>query len=156
MKLVGGLLSRHIAEGALVLDVGSRIESVDYTHLVAERGWRYVGVDIRGGTGVSAIVGEYGPYPFRQAGFDIVLSVLTMEHIRHVWEWLPAIATQLRPGGLLALLTYWRAPVHAFPVDCWRFLPDGLRVLFDWVGTLSDYEIIKQDGMHVTATAVKA
>jgi hypothetical protein len=40
----------------------------------------------------------------------------------------------VRPGGLIFLLAPSRGPEHRYPVDCWRFYPDGFRALAKWAG----------------------
>src|ERR1700758_690440 len=45
----------------------------------------------------------------------------------------------VRPGGLIFLIAPSRGPEHRYPVDCWRFYPDGYRALARFGGmTLSE------------------
>jgi hypothetical protein len=40
----------------------------------------------------------------------------------------------VKSGGLIFLLAPSRGPEHRYPVDCWRFYPDGFRALAKWAG----------------------
>jgi SAM-dependent methyltransferase len=38
----------------------------------------------------------------------------------------------LRPGGYIFLIAPSRGHEHRFPLDCWRFYPDGYRALAEY------------------------
>lgn len=38
------------------------------------------------------------------------------------------------PNGRLCLIAPSSGPEHRYPVDCWRFYPDGLRALARYAG----------------------
>jgi hypothetical protein len=40
----------------------------------------------------------------------------------------------LKPGGMIVLIAPSRGPEHRFPVDCWRFYPDGFRAVCSLLG----------------------
>lgn len=124
-----------------VLDVGSLDVNGTYRALMEQwPGARYVGCDIQRGRNVTVQVSEER-YPFRDEQFDVVLCGSTLEHTRRPWRLIPELARVLRRGGLLAIVTHWRFPYHAYPIDTFRFLPDGLRALFDEAGgALERYE----------------
>jgi len=49
------------------------------------------------------------------------------------------IARILKPGGLCCIIAPSGGPEHKYPVDCWRFFPDGLRALAHYV----DLEVLE-------------
>jgi hypothetical protein len=44
------------------------------------------------------------------------------------------IARVLKPEGLCCIIAPSSGPVHRFPIDCWRFYPDGLRAVARYAG----------------------
>jgi SAM-dependent methyltransferase len=65
---------------------------------------------------------------------DLVISGQSFEHMEFFWlAWLE-MCRIVRPGGLIFLLAPSRGPEHRYPVDCWRFYPDGFRALAKWAG----------------------
>ena len=134
------LLQRAPAWATKVLDAGSLDENGTLRPLAEARGWTYIGVDIREGKNVDIVVPPY-EYPFEDGAFDVVMSGQAAEHVERVWVWIVELARVLKPGGLLAMTAPWKFFYHPFPVDCWRFMPDGFRVLFDETGVLTNYHI---------------
>jgi SAM-dependent methyltransferase len=57
---------------------------------------------------------------------DVVISGQAFEHIQYFWIAMLEIARVLRPGGLCCILAPSSGPEHRYPVDCWRFYPDGM------------------------------
>lgn len=39
------------------------------------------------------------------------------------------ISRVLKPGGLACIIVPSGGPEHRYPLDCWRFYPDGMRAL---------------------------
>lgn len=151
---IAALLVRAPQDTKLVLDVGSQDINGSYRELVEGRGWRYVGLDIQEGKNVDVVAVPYH-YPFTDGAFDVVISGSTAEHVAHPWLWFPELARILKPGGLLAVLTCHSFPEHRYPVDCWRFMEDGLRVLFDLTGVLEAYEFRYVSVEHIVGSALR-
>jgi SAM-dependent methyltransferase len=129
-KLVVDLLRRVGKPGLRVLDVGSLDVNGTYRPLVERFGMTYVGVDAEPGENVD-LVGSAYHLPDSLGEFDLVLSGQTLEHLT-----LPLLAVEemkrvCRIGGWVLLVAPFFFHEHRFPVDCWRFLPDGLRFLLE-------------------------
>ncbi len=139
----------------LVLDAGSLDVNGTYRPLVEKRGGRYVGLDLVQGSNVDVVSPDPYCYPFPDGYFDVVLSGSVMEHVERPWLWVPELARVLKPGGWLCLVTHWCFPLHRYPVDCWRILPDGMQVLFDDTGGLTEYEVGLTNDQDVYARARK-
>ena len=141
LALMESMLARYNDGPARVLDVGSLNVNGTYRPLVESKGWSYVGLDIVDGPNVDVVSTDPFYYPFPRWSFEVVISGSTMEHVTAVWEWVPELARLLRPGGLLAICTVTCWPIHRYPLDCWRVLPDGMEYLFDLTGVLEEYDI---------------
>lgn len=153
--LMDSMLTRAPFIQANVLDVGALDVNGNFRRLVENRGWRYTGLDMVGGKNVDVIADDPFHYPFADGDFDIVMSGSTAEHITAFWRWLPELVRLIRPGGFLAIHTHWQFKEHRYPVDNWRFLPDGLRFLFDETGQLNGYDIRIANQWDIVASAFK-
>lgn len=67
---------------------------------------------------------------FPSGGVDILVADQVLEHVERPWKAAKEIARVVKPGGLCVVATPGLYPVHPSPLDCWRILHDGYRVLF--------------------------
>lgn len=119
----------------LIVDLGSQDVNGSYQPLFVQGAWRYVGVDMAPGPNVDIVLRN--PYDWREipsASADVVISGQAFEHIEYFWISALEVARILRPGGLCCLIVPSAGPEHRYPVDCWRFYPDGLRALARFAG----------------------
>ena len=144
-----------------VLDVGSYDENGTYRHLFATAACQpgypilsYTGADIRKGPNVDLVMGEYS-IPVQDGASDVIISGNTLEHVKLFWVWTRELTRVLAPGGLLILgVPSLGCGGHRYPVDCWRLMPDGMRVLFeDWLGL--DVLEIRKEGFDIFGVARK-
>lgn len=150
------LLSRYDgAKPASVLDVGAFDVNGTYRPLVQSLGWHYTGLDVCEGPNVDLVSPDPYQFPLAEGTYDIVMTGSTMEHVEAIWMWVPELVRVLRPGGMLAIVTHWQFPLHRYPVDCWRIMPDGMRYLFDQAGRLERYGIEIASQWDIAATAFK-
>jgi SAM-dependent methyltransferase len=121
-----------------ILDVGSASvfgEDDGYRPLFREPAWRYVGLDTAPGHNVDMVVAS--AYDWRDIvdeSYDVVISGQAFEHIAWPWLTMMEIARVLRPGGLAAITAPSAGHAHRFPLDCWRFYPDGFPALAAFAG----------------------
>lgn len=125
-------VSKYLSkDGALrILDVGSMGINGTYKPLFGHEGWEYFGCDIAPGRNVDIVL--HDPYTWSMIpteSFEVVISGQALEHIEYFWLTMLEIARVLKKGGLCCLIAPSGGHVHRFPVDCWRFLPDGWRAL---------------------------
>jgi SAM-dependent methyltransferase len=73
---------------------------------------------------------EYA-FPIEDDTYDIVLSANVIEHVRHIWRWMPELGRVCKPGGLVVTVNPVSWPYHEAPVDCWRIYPEGMRALYE-------------------------
>jgi SAM-dependent methyltransferase len=123
------LLSRK-DESLVILDVGSYDVNGTYRSLFEAPNWTYVGVDQAPGANVDVVLAD--PYHFRgirSESIDVVVTGQTFEHVEYFWVTMLEIARVMKPGAVCCIVVPSSGPRHLFPVDCWRFFPDGLSAL---------------------------
>jgi hypothetical protein len=126
-------LSDHAAQPLRILDVGSLDVNGTYRELFARPPWVYTGVDMAAGNNVDIVLRT--PYVWREVASgsaDVVISGQAFEHIEYFWVTMLEIARVLTNGGLCCILAPSSGPEHRYPVDCWRFYPDGMRSLAEF------------------------
>ena len=127
-------------EPLLILDLGSHDINGTYRSLFDKPPWRYLGADLAPGDNVDLVLRD--PYDWRElktGSVDIVISGQTLEHTEFFWETMFEIARVLKMHGLCCIIAPSSGPEHRFPIDCWRFYPDGLRA----VARYADLEVLE-------------
>ncbi len=96
------------------------------TH-VQRPNWTYQGIDLNEGPNVDVVLTSPYKFPMADGHYDVLISGQAFEHVKFFWlTWMEMVRT-LKPGGFIFLIAPSRGPEHRFPVDCWRFYPDGYR-----------------------------
>lgn len=145
-KLFEGFATGNVSSGMRVLDVGSCDVNGTLRPVLKRAGALYAGCDMSPGPNVDIVQG--GPYelPGIDGEYDVVVSANCLEHCKRPWLLLLEMDRVLRAGGMLAISVPFHLGVHAFPIDCWRILPDAFA---DLLGDLMvesgrrPYEIIE-------------
>jgi len=115
------------------LDVGARVvdgQRLSYSSLFSGMKCSYLGMDIEPGENVDIVVGN--PYDWKELksdSFDLVICGQALEHIPYFWDVFQEMARVLKPEGSLIVIVPSKGAVHRYPVDCFRFQPDGLILL---------------------------
>jgi 2-polyprenyl-3-methyl-5-hydroxy-6-metoxy-1,4-benzoquinol methylase len=131
------LVLRHFQPGIIrVLDVGSRDLCPTYRELFSDRErFAYFGLDIISGPNVDYVPRD--PYVWEELkdeSFEVIISGQAFEHIEFPWLIMEEMNRALKKNGLICIIAPSRGPEHRYPVDCWRFYPDGFRALAKWCG----------------------
>jgi len=130
---MGNLAKRHVFSGTL-LDVGSyhvETDTVGTYRDVLPPTVIYTGLDMRAGPNVD-IVAEPYRFDIPDGSYDVVISGQCFEHVEYPWMLIAEMARVCVPGGLVVVIAPYKWRVHKYPLDCWRFLPDGMTALFKW------------------------
>ncbi|MDP2367486.1 methyltransferase domain-containing protein [Rhodoferax sp.] len=125
-KFLGGRVGKSLK----ILDLGSTEMGACYRPIFQKPGWEYVGVDLGAGPNVDLVLGR--PYDWREissGSVDVLISGQVLEHVEFFWITMLEISRVLRPGAMACLIAPSSGPEHRYPVDCWRFYPDGMRAL---------------------------
>jgi SAM-dependent methyltransferase len=123
-------LADRVLEMLSIYDLGSQDINGCYRPLFSEPAWQYVGLDMEGGPNVDVVLNT--PYAWKEVAnhsADVVISGQAFEHIQYFWITMLEIARVLKPGGLCCILAPSSGPEHRYPLDCWRFYPDGMATL---------------------------
>jgi len=132
----------------LVIDIGAYDVNASYRPLFDKPSWTYRGVDIAAGPNVDVVLQSVYELPFETDSIDVIVSGQTFEHVEFFWlTWMEMVRV-LKPGGHIILIAPSRGPEHRYPVDCWRFYPDGFRAL----GKLGKLEVLE---VHTSFLPVK-
>jgi SAM-dependent methyltransferase len=114
----------------LIYDLGSQDVNGSYRAIFSEPKWRYLGLDMAPGKNVDVVLRS--PYIWREIdsnSADVVVSGQAFEHIQYFWITMLEVARILKPGGICCILAPSSGPEHRYPLDCWRFYPDGMICL---------------------------
>lgn len=130
--------TRHLAgrelEPLVILDVGSMDVNGTYHPLFSAPAWKYIGLDMEAGPNVDVVLRN--PYAWTEItdnAVDVLISGQALEHVEFFWLTMEEIARVLKPGGLCCIIAPSAGVEHRYPVDCWRFYPDGFRALAYYV-----------------------
>ena len=141
MKLMAYFRDKYLSDmkGATILDVGSMLQTgagmqKTYKELF-EKDFAYTGMDVEEGPNVD-IVGFIGI----MKRYDVVISGQTMEHVCRPWEWLKNLTFYFRE--CICIVVPNTIHEHRYPIDTYRYFPDGMRDLFDYAG-IKEIEIFK-------------
>ena len=133
MRLMEDFRDRYLGglKGCSILDVGAAMsnkQTITYRTLF-EPDYQYTGMDIIPARNVD-LVG----YRKIVHGYDVVISGQVLEHIERPWEFLTRLARYFREYICIIAPNQWHE--HRYPVDCFRYYPDGMRALFDHAGII--------------------
>ena len=131
----------------IILDVGSSIKEaqISQKELFNQKNWIYKGLDIEEGPNVDIVVKD--PYDWLEIEsdfFDVVISSQTFEHIPYFWVTAFEIGRVLKEGGLACIIAPSAGGEHRFPLDTFRYYPDGFSSLCDYLGFIK-IETYRQD-----------
>lgn len=127
--------AESIPAGCRVLDAGAG--EGQYAHFFSQH--RYTGVDLGIGdrqwnySGLDCLA-DLGALPFRDAAFDAVLNIVTLEHVRDPRAVVRELARVMRPGARLLLAVPHEWEEHQQPHDYFRYTRHGLRLLLAEAG----------------------
>ena len=122
-------------EALLILDLGSLDVNGSYREYFDTSSWTYRGIDMVPGNNVDIILKN--PYNWREVksnSVDVLISGQAFEHIEFFWITMLEVARVLKTGGLCCIIAPSGGPEHRYPVDCWRFYPDGFSAMAHFAG----------------------
>jgi SAM-dependent methyltransferase len=106
--------------------------TADLASAIAPDGVRHFGYGY--GTEITYLMENEYEIPVESSTFDIVVTGNVIEHVRRIWDWFSELARVCRPQGHVVTVCPLSWPEHPGPVDCWRILPEGMRVLCEQAG----------------------
>ena len=124
-RLMERFFSQHQQVGR-VLDVGAQY--CPYYPLFKDKCESYSSMDIVD-TPLVDIVCNAENMLVADASYDLVLCTEVLEHCPNPQRIVDECYRVLRPGGTLIVTVPSIFPIHGYPSDNWRFMPDGLKHL---------------------------
>lgn len=124
-----------------VLDVGAQY--CPYYPLFEHKCESYTSLDIVD-TPIVDIVCNAEDMPIDDCSYDLVLCTQVLEHCENPQRIVDECHRVLKPAGTLIVTVPSVYPVHGYPADNWRFMPDGLRHLlraFSKVEVLGELDV---------------
>ncbi|MFN3480499.1 MAG: glycosyltransferase, partial [Thermodesulfovibrionales bacterium] len=119
-----------------ILDVGSYGVNGTYREIFSDKErFDYTGLDLTPGPNVDYVPSD--PYEWEDLpdeSFDVIISGQAFEHIEYPWLTIREMKKKLKVGGIICIIAPSRGPEHRYPVDCWRYYPDGFKALAKWAG----------------------
>jgi len=116
-----------------ILDVGGFDVNGTYRDLFSRSNYTYHSVDMMEGNNVDiALENPYDWNTIKSNSYDVVISGQAYEHIEYFWITTLQINRVLKEGGLACIIAPASGQEHRYPVDCWRYYPDGLKTIAKW------------------------
>ncbi len=122
-----------------ILDLGSQEVAEDpngsYRRIFEKEGWLYEGADLVRGNNVDIVLEH--PYRWKNIKsktYDCVVCGQMLEHDEFFWLTMLEIQRILKPNGLCCIIAPSGGSEHRYPVDCYRYYPDGLRAVANYAG----------------------
>ncbi|GEM_PF-459356 len=138
-EFVAQYLEKRRDDQLTIVDLGSQNIGGSYRQFFDCPGWSYIGVDVAAGPNVDLVLDDpYNWGELKSDSVDVLVSGQVFEHIEYFWLTMAEIRRVLKPGGLCCIIAPSGGREHRYPVDCWRFYPDGLRAMARYV----DMEVI--------------
>ncbi|MBI5849282.1 MAG: glycosyltransferase [Nitrospirae bacterium] len=131
------LVEKHFSQRPIqLLDVGSYGVNGTYKEIFADTAkFLYTGLDVNPGPNVDYVPADPYSWPeLKDETFDVIISGQAFEHIEFPWLVIEEMKRTLKKNGLICIVAPSRGPEHKYPVDCWRYYPDGFRALAKWAG----------------------
>lgn len=133
-EFVNKYLTKKKDEQLTILDIGSRDINGSYKPLFGCPAWNYIGVDFEPGKNVNVLLTNpnFWKDSIKNSTADVVISGQALEHMPHFWLVMKEIRRIMKTGALVCVIVPSKGPIHRQPVDCYRFLPDGMRAIAKW------------------------
>ncbi|MBE9242840.1 methyltransferase domain-containing protein [Synechocystis salina LEGE 00041] len=123
-------LQNKCAKKLYIVDLGSQNIGGSYKSIFNKPEWKYIGIDLEEGDNVDIVLeNAYNWSEIESNSVDVLVSGQTFEHIEFFWITILEIQRILKQNGLCCLIAPSSGYEHRYPVDCWRFYPDGMKAL---------------------------
>lgn len=134
-KFVDKYLKDYQDKNLKILDVGSQDVNGSYKQFFNSPKWNYTGLDMVPGNNVDVVLKDvYNWTEIKSNSYDVIVTGQVFEHVEYIWVTILEIARTLKEGGLCCIIAPSNGSEHRYPVDCWRYYPDGFRALAKYAG----------------------
>jgi len=140
----------YLKDGDIILDIGSKKYHghQSYKDILPTdiKDITYNGLDIEPGLNVDIVTDQNYKWDINDNSYDIVISGQTFEHTEFFWLTFQEMARVTRKNGYICVIAPSRGKIHRYPVDCWRFHPDGMVALAKYVNITLINSYISEGG----------
>jgi hypothetical protein len=129
LAYVARLINSGVIHGR-VLELGGGYGGATCSDLIKDAGMEYLSTDLPGCPNrvdheIDFLAAEFSHSI--SEGFDAILILNVLEHVFDPVMLLDRAITLLRPQGAIVLISPVIWPIHHYPIDCLRLLPDFYR-----------------------------
>lgn len=129
--IVHDFVDDYVKCGDVVLEIGSC--DVNGSHRGLFNHCKYIGLDIEDGPNVDVVVNNPHHWiEIDKSSIDVVICASVIEHTEYPWKVFQEIQRVLKPNGCFCIIAPAIWEEHRFPIDCYRFYPDGMKVLCEY------------------------
>jgi SAM-dependent methyltransferase len=107
--------------------------------------------------GITYVSEKEYEYPIEAGSYDLIISGQVIEHVKKIWLWLAELKRIVKTDGAIIIINPVSWPYHAYPVDCWRIFPDGMKALCEDCNlnvVFCEYESIEAIYFEKSATPI--
>lgn len=131
LKIFRDKYASKLPSPVTILDIGSRYfgrEKISpYRNVFSDARYNYTGMDMTPGNNVDIVGYESITKPY-----DCVISTYVLEHVKKPWDWLKNLVPFFK--NYICIIAPFGYKKHSYPVDTYRYFPDGLEDLFEYAG----------------------
>lgn len=128
-------LAGQEAASLTILDLGAQDINGSYKPIFDGPSWHYSGMDMAPGKNVDIVLKNiYSWTEIPTHSVDVLVSGQAFEHVEYFWLTMLEVARILKPGGMCCIIAPAGGYEHRYPVDCWRFYPDGFSAMARFAG----------------------
>ena len=120
---------RLLPPNPIIFDIGSKDAAGRYAWGALPQGARVICIDIEHRPGVTLVADAHDLGAIRDETADCVVTVSTLEHVRHPDQVMREIFRILKPGGVVYVNVPFVFPYHSDPDDFYRFSHRGIEIL---------------------------
>lgn len=132
-KNINKYCSHIIDEKKIIVDIGSYNVNGTYENIVPYK-WEYKGIDMEEGPNVDIVMKDPKKIPLDDDSVDVVISGQCIEHCKTPWILIKEMYRILKKERFCFITAPAIWAEHRYPIDCFRYYPDGMRSLMEEAG----------------------
>lgn len=138
----------------VVVDFGSQDVNGTYAPLFPSE-VQYVGVDLTPGKNVTMVMPTEFSTDLPTGCANLVISGQCLEHCRNPFRLVEEMYRVCTAGGKCCIIAPFVWKEHRYPIDCFRFLPDGMRAVMEFAGFKNIETALGHNGVDCWGKGVK-
>lgn len=122
-----------LPDKSIVCDIGSYDVNGNYRAIIEPK-FQYMGIDLKAGPNVDVVMKSEYDTGLPESHADAVISGQCLEHCKNPFKLVAEMFRIVKRNGIVIMVAPFVFNQHRYPVDCWRFLPDGMTALVEASG----------------------